>query len=61
LTSLPNYQERLSINIEEWVSWMRVKGVNLPERKLQKAIDPAIAMRLSGNLVSALSHVMMVS
>jgi predicted PurR-regulated permease PerM len=58
LTALPSYQERLTVHLEDLVTRMKELGLQLPEGKLQNTIDPAIAMRLAGNLVTALSNVM---
>lgn len=58
VSSLPQYQERLTTNLSPLLNWLVKKGVDLPKGGIGAAIHPESAMRLAGNLLSALSNVL---
>ncbi len=58
VSSLPQYQERLSGQMAAVVEWLREKGVNLPEAELRSALHPGSVMSLAGSLLSALSSIL---
>jgi predicted PurR-regulated permease PerM len=55
LRSLPGYQERLSTHVASLISWLRVKGVNIPAEEVSGALHPGWVMNLAGGIFSALS------
>ncbi len=55
VTSLPQYQDRLSGQVAMVVEWLRKMGLNLPETELRGALHPGSVMRLAGSLLSTLS------
>ena len=57
LNSLPEYQERLSTYIATITSWLREKGINIPEEEMPH-IHPGWVMSLAGGIFSALSSVL---
>ncbi len=57
LRSLPDYQERLSTHIATLISWLREKGVNIPEEEVPR-IHPGWVMSLAGGIFAALSSVL---
>jgi predicted PurR-regulated permease PerM len=58
LSSLPNYQERLSANIAPVIDWLREKGFDIPEGRVNGTFSPEKVMRLAGTLLSGLSSVL---
>ena len=44
LRSLPDYQERLSTHITTLISWLREKGVNIPQEEVAGAFNPGWVM-----------------
>ena len=58
LSSLPDYQERLSTHIATLISWLREKGVNIPVEEVSGALHPGWVMSLAGGIFSALSSVL---
>jgi len=58
LSSLPNYQERLSANIAPVIDWLREKGFDIPEGRVSGTFSPEKVMRLAGTLLSGLSSVL---
>jgi len=58
LSSLPDYQERLSAHIAALISWLREKGINIPQKEVPGAFHPGWVMSLAGGIFSALSSVL---
>jgi AI-2 transport protein TqsA len=58
LSSLPHYQERLSAHIAALISWLREKGVNIPQEEVAATLHPGWVMSLAGGIFSALSSVL---
>lgn len=58
LISLPDYQERLSAHIAASISWLREKGVNIPQEEVAGTLHPGWVMSLAGGIFSALSSVL---
>ena len=58
LSSLPNYQERLSAHIAALISWLREKGLNIPAEEMPHILNPGWVMSLAGGIFSALSSVL---
>jgi len=58
LISLPGYQERLSAQIAELLSWLRENGVNIPAEEVSGALHPGWVMVLAGGIFAALSSVL---
>jgi predicted PurR-regulated permease PerM len=58
LSSLPNYQDRLSANIAPVIDWLREKGFDIPEGRVSGTFSPEKVMRLAGTLLSGLSSVL---
>ena len=58
LSSLPDYQERLSTHIAALISWLREKGVNIPAEEVPGALHPGWVMSLAGGIFAALSSVL---
>jgi predicted PurR-regulated permease PerM len=58
LSSLPDYQERLSAYIAGLISWLREKGVNIPKEEVSGTFHPGWVMNLAGSIFSALSSVL---
>ena len=58
LRSLPDYQERLSAHIAALISWLREKGVNIPQEEVAGAFNPGWVMSLAGGIFAALSSVL---
>jgi predicted PurR-regulated permease PerM len=58
LSSLPDYQERLSVHIAALISWLRVKGVNIPQKEVTGIFNPGWLMGLAGGIFSALSSLL---
>jgi AI-2 transport protein TqsA len=58
LSSLPDYQERLSAYIAASISWLREKGVNIPQEEVAGTFHPGWVMNLAGSIFSALSIVL---
>ena len=56
--SLPQYQERLTTHLSPLLNWFAAKGLELPKGGIGATIHPESAMRLAGNLLSALSNVL---
>src|SRR5512144_2670295 len=40
LSSLPDYQERLSAHISTLISWLREKGINIPPEEVPRTFNP---------------------
>jgi predicted PurR-regulated permease PerM len=58
LISLPDYQERLSNHIANFVKWLRGKGITIPKQEVPKSFHPGWVMDLAGGIFSALSSVL---
>src|SRR4030042_1398189 len=58
LSSLPDYQERLSAHIAGLINWLREKGVNIPQEEVAGTLHPGWVMNLAGSIFSALSSVL---
>jgi AI-2 transport protein TqsA len=58
LSSLPDYQERLSAHIAALVRWLREKGVNIPKKEVPGTFHPGWVMVLAGDIFSTLSSVL---
>jgi len=58
VSSLPQYQERLTTHLSPLLNWLAEKGIELPKGGIGATIHPESAMRLAGNLLSALSNVL---
>jgi AI-2 transport protein TqsA len=58
LSSLPDYQERLSTHIGSLISWLREKGVSIPPEEVPRTLHPGWVMSLAGGIFSALSSVL---
>jgi AI-2 transport protein TqsA len=58
LTSLPDYQDRLSTHIATLISWLQEKGVNIPAEEVPRTFYPGWVMSLAGGIFSALSSVL---
>ena len=58
LSSLPDYQERLSTHIAASMGWLREKGINIPAEEVSGAFHPGWVMNLAGGIFSALSSVL---
>jgi predicted PurR-regulated permease PerM len=58
LSSLPDYQERLSTHITALIGWLREKGVNIPAKEVPRTLHPGWVMNLAGGIFSALSSVL---
>ena len=58
LNTLPDYQERLSAHIAALISWLREKGVNIPQEEVAGTFNPGWVMSLAGGIFSAMSSVL---
>jgi predicted PurR-regulated permease PerM len=58
LSSLPDYQERLSAHIAALIHWLREKGVNIPRKEVPGTFHPGWVMSLAGDIFSALSSIL---
>jgi AI-2 transport protein TqsA len=58
LSSLPDYQERLSTHIAALISWLNEKGINIPAAEVPHILNPGWVMNLAGGIFSALSSVL---
>jgi predicted PurR-regulated permease PerM len=58
LSSLPDYQERLSTYMATILSWLRERGVNIPKEEVLGTLHPGWVMSLAGNILSTLSSVL---
>jgi predicted PurR-regulated permease PerM len=58
LSSLPDYQQRLSAHIATFISWLREKGVNIPKEGVPGIFNPGWVMSLAGGILSALSSIL---
>jgi AI-2 transport protein TqsA len=58
LSSLPDYQERLSAYIATFISWLRENGVNIPKEEVPRILNPGWVMSLAGGILSALSSIL---
>ncbi|MGA2330662.1 MAG: AI-2E family transporter [Syntrophales bacterium] len=58
LSSLPGYQERLSTHITALISWLRERGVNIPQEEVFGTLPPGWVMGLAGDIFSALSGIL---
>jgi len=58
LSSLPDYQERLSTHIAGLINWLREKGVNIPAEEVPRTLNPGWVMNLAGGIFEALSSVL---
>jgi predicted PurR-regulated permease PerM len=58
LSSLPDYQDRLSVQMAALISWLREKGVNIPQKEVSGIFHPGWVMSLAGDIFSALSSVL---
>src|SRR4030043_612261 len=50
LSSLPDYQGRLSTHITALMDWLREKGVNIPAEEVSGALHPGWVMILAGGI-----------
>ena len=57
LSSLPDYQERLSEYVADLISWLREKGINIPQKEVSGTLHPGWVMSLAGDIFSAMSSV----
>ncbi len=57
LSSLPDYQERLAAHIAPVISWLREKGINIPQKEVVGIFKQGWVMSLAGDILSALSSV----
>jgi len=58
LSSLPDYQGRLSNHITALMDWLREKGVNIPAEEVPRTLNPGWVMILAGGIFAALSSVL---
>lgn len=58
LGSLPDYQERLSVQVATLVGWLRGKGIRIPQEEIARAFHPGWVMTLAGGIISALSSML---
>jgi len=58
LSSLPDYQVRLSTYIATILTWLREKGVNIPKGEVLGTLHPGWVMSLAGNILSAMSSLL---
>ncbi len=58
VSSLPQYQERLSAQMTAVTDWLRETGIHMPEAEVREAFHPGSVMRLAGTLLSTLSGVL---
>jgi len=58
LSSLPDYQARLLVQIDALTSWLRERGVNVPQEEVMGAFNPGWVMGLAGGILSSLSSVL---
>jgi predicted PurR-regulated permease PerM len=58
LSSLPHYQERLSANVSPLLNWLGEQGISVSKEGMGGVVNPENAMRMAGNLLSALSNVL---
>jgi predicted PurR-regulated permease PerM len=58
LSSLPDYQGRLAAQTAALISWLREKGLNLPQEIVADSFNPGWVMGLAGSILSALSSVL---
>src|SRR3990172_2415280 len=58
VSSLPDYQERLSSHFAALISWLREKGVTIPPEEVPGTFHPGWVMSLAGSIFSALSSVL---
>jgi AI-2 transport protein TqsA len=56
--SLPAYQDRLKILVDDLARWLDGVGLSTSREALQTYVDPARVLGLTGDLVSALSGVL---
>ncbi|QVL47912.1 MAG: AI-2E family transporter [Thiocapsa sp.] len=56
--SLPEYQERLKLLVDDLARWLDGVGLHTSREALQTYIDPARVLGLAGDLVSGLSGVL---
>ena len=58
LSSLPDYQERLSEHVAALISWLSEKGINIPQEEISGTFNPGWVMSLAGGIFSALSTIL---
>jgi AI-2 transport protein TqsA len=58
LISLPEYQERLSTHLADFIVWLRGKGVRIPLEEVPRSLNPGWVMDLAGGIFEALSNVL---
>jgi AI-2 transport protein TqsA len=58
LSSLPDYQERLSAHISALLRWLREKGINIPRKEVSGTFHPGWVMNLAGDIFSSLSGIL---
>lgn len=58
LTSLPEYQARLSIHLADFIIWLSGKGVRIPVEEVPRSLNPGWVMDLAGGIFEALSNVL---
>jgi predicted PurR-regulated permease PerM len=55
---LPQYQERLQVQLEGTVAWVESKGIEVPDELQAITINPQAAMRLVGNLLASIGSLL---
>lgn len=51
---LPQYQDRLDVMLQEFVTWLDDMGINLTAQVVKEQFDPGKLMRLIGNMLNNL-------
>jgi len=58
LSSLPDYQERLSTHIAALISLLHEKGINIRQEEVFGTLHPGWVMGLAGDIFSAMSNIL---
>lgn len=53
-SNLPGYEDRLRLQVKQFLGWMAGIGLELPPEALNGLLDPAKAMHLAGQMLSSL-------
>ena len=56
--ALPFYQKRLVQQTTEFFTWLKQKGIDVPDQVLLEYFDPGAAMRLAASILTGLSAVL---
>jgi predicted PurR-regulated permease PerM len=56
--NLPQYQERLQVQLQGTVAWVESKGIDVPDELRAITINPQAAMRLVGNLLASIGSLL---